>query len=55
MPDDKTGYPKWRMTYQDSESAARAAYGQMMLNFLRIVELEQQIEMQKLERCGNDQ
>lgn len=55
MPDDKTGYPQWRMTYQDSEAAARAAYGQMMLNFLRITELEQQLENHKRERTGNDQ
>jgi hypothetical protein len=55
MADDKNGYPQWRMTYQDSESAARAAYGQMMLNFLRITELEQQLEMHKRELSSNDQ
>jgi hypothetical protein len=43
MPDNKTGYLQWRMSYQDSEQAARAAYAQMMLHFLRVIELEQQI------------
>ena len=39
-----TGYETWRSSYQDSEQAARAAYAQMMLHFLRVLELEQQFD-----------
>lgn len=55
MPDDKTGYPQWRMSYQDSESAAKAAYAQMILHFLRVTELEQQIETGKQEQVNDGQ
>lgn len=50
-----TGYAQWRMSYQDSESAARAAHAQMILHFLRVIELEQQIEMIKQEPVSDDQ
>lgn len=51
---DQTGYLKWRVTYQDSESAARAAYAQMMLNFLRVIELEQKINAREKKTHAHD-